>query len=111
MAIEGTAATRVRPFPELLGQAFISCAETTYFYQDNHDLPAAVLVDAARPGAVPPGLPGMEPLAGHPSVFEAPPDMFARRVRGAWLVVEEEDNIGPSVPVELLEHLRARVHL
>jgi hypothetical protein len=111
VVIEGTVTTRVRPFPELLGQAFVSCTETTYFYQNNHDLPAAVLLDAAHPGAVPPGLLGMKPLAGHPSVFEAPPDMFARRIRGAWLVVEEEDNIGPSVPVELLEHLRATIHL
>lgn len=83
--------TRVRPFPELVGQAFISCTETTYFYNKEHDLPAAVLLDAARPGAVPPGLLGMKPLAGHPSVFTAPPDMFARRIRGAWLVVQEED--------------------
>lgn len=111
LAIEGTVATRVKPFPELVGQAFISCASTTYFYQDNHDIPATVLLDAAHPGVVPPGLPGMKPLAGHPGIFETPPDRFARRIRGAWLVVEEEDNIGPRVPVELLEHLRATVHL
>ncbi len=111
VAIEGVEATRVRPFPELLGQAFTSCAETTYFYQDEHDLPAAVLLDAAHPGTEPPGLPGMVPFAGHSSVFEAPPDRFARRIHGAWLVVEEEDNIGSRVPVELLEHLRATVHL
>jgi hypothetical protein len=109
--IEGTVATRVRPFPELLGQAFISCAGTTYFYKNEHDLPAAVLLDAAHPGAVPPDLPGMKPLPGRPSVFAAPPNGFARRVRGAWLVVGEEDNIGPRVPVELLEHLRATIHL
>jgi hypothetical protein len=111
LVIEGIVATRVRPFPELLGQAFISCASTTYFYQNNHDIPTAVLLDAAHPGSVPPGLPGMKPLPGHPSVFEAPPDSFARRIRGAWLVVQEEDNIGPRVPAELLEHLRATIHL
>jgi hypothetical protein len=108
--IEGTVATRVRPFPELLGRAFIACADTVYFYQDNHDIPAAVLLDAANPGATPPGLPGMKPLAGHPSVFTGPPDKFARRIPGAWLVVLGEDNIGQSVPLELLEHLRATVH-
>jgi hypothetical protein len=111
VAIEGIVATRVRSLPELLGRAFISCVDTIYFYRDEHDLPAAVLLDAAHPGAVPPGLLGMKPLAGHPSVFEAPPHMFARRIRGAWLVVEEEDNIGSRVPVELLERLRATVHL
>jgi hypothetical protein len=111
VAIEGKVASRVKPFPELLGQAFISCVDTTYFYENNHDLPAAVLLDAAHPGAEPPDLLGMRPLAGHPSVFEAPPDLFARRIRGAWLVVQEEDNIGPRVPVELLEHLHATIRL
>lgn len=96
---------------QLLGHAFITCAETTYLYRDEHHLPTAVLLNAARPGAEPSGLPGMKPLAGHPLVFEAPPTRFARHVRGAWLVVEEEDNIGPSVPVELLEHWRATIRL
>jgi hypothetical protein len=109
VAAEGMVTIRVRPFSELLGRAFISCAETTYIYKNEHHLPAAVLLDAARPGAPPPGLPGMKPLAGHPSIFEAPPDRFARRIRRAWLVVQEEDNIGPSVPVDLLEDLRATV--
>jgi hypothetical protein len=108
---EGTVATRIRPFQELLGQAFISCAETIYVYSKEHDLPSAVLLDASHPGATPPPLPGMQPLVDHPGIFEAPPDRFARRIRGAWLVVEEEDDIGPSVPVALLEHLRATVHL
>lgn len=110
VAAEGIVAIRARPFRKLLGHAFISCAETTYIYRNEHHLPAAVLLDAARPGAVPSGLPGMTPLAGHPSVFEAPPDRFARRIRGAWLVVQEEDNIGSSAPVELLEHLHATLH-
>jgi hypothetical protein len=104
-------ALRVKPFPELLGQAFISCAETTYIYRDEHHLPAAVLLNASHPGATPPPLSGMQPLAGHPGISEVPPDRYVRRIHGAWLVVQEEDNIGPSVPVELLEHLRATVHL
>ena len=69
------------------------------------------MLDAAHPGVAPPNLPGMEPLPGHPSLYEAPPDRFARRIPGAWLVVEEEDNIGPTVPVELLERLHASLHL
>jgi hypothetical protein len=109
--IEETVASRVRPVQGLLGQAFIACTDTTYFYKNEHDIPAAVLLSATHPKAVPPGLPGMKPLAGHPSVFEAPSGIFARRIRGAWLVVEDEDNIGPRVPVELLEHLLATVHL
>lgn len=109
--IEGAVTAQIRPVPGLVGQAFISCVNTTYFYDNEHDLPAAVLVDAAHPGAVPSDLPGMKPLAGHPSVFEAPSHLYARRIPGAWLVVDDEDDIGPSVPVELLEHLRATVHL
>jgi hypothetical protein len=35
--------------------------------------------------------------------------MAARRIPGAWLVVEEEDRIGFRVPVELLEDLRATI--
>jgi hypothetical protein len=111
VADEGTVATRVRSFPQLIGHAFISCTETTYIYKGEHHLPAAVLLSATRPGAEPPGLPGAKPFAGHASVFEAPPDMFARRIRGAWLVVQEEDKIGAAVPVELLESLRASVQL
>jgi hypothetical protein len=109
--LEGTVAVRVRPLPELLSHAFIACAETAYWYQDEHQLPAAVLLNAAHPGAEPPGLPGMKPLASHPGIFETPPDRFARRIGGAWLVVQEEDNIGPSIPIELLEHLHATVHV
>jgi hypothetical protein len=109
--IEGAVTTRIGPVPGLVGQAFISCANTTYFYKNEHDLTAAVLLDAAHPGAVPSELPGIKPLAGHPSVFVAPSHLFARHIPGAWLVVGDEDDVGPSVPVELLEHLRATVHL
>jgi hypothetical protein len=53
-------------------------------------------------------------LAGHPGIFEALGSSgrkAARRIPGAWIVVEEEDMIGLGVPVELLEHLRATIHL
>lgn len=56
----------------------------------------------------------MKPLAGHSGIFEAPGDgneMAARRIPGAWLVAEENDDIGLQVPLALLEHLRAKVHL
>ncbi len=111
VALDGIVVSRVRPFREFLGRAFVSCAETTYIYRSEHHLPAAVLLDAARPGVAPADLPGMTPLAGHPGVFEAPPDRFARRIRGGWVVVQEEDNIGSTMPVELLEQLRPKVSL
>jgi hypothetical protein len=53
----------------------------------------------------------MEPVAHHRSVFEAPNRLFARRIDGAWLVVEEVDKIGSRVPLELLEHLHATLRL
>jgi hypothetical protein len=107
----GTVAIRVGPLPKLIGHAFISCTEITYLYMREHNIPAAVLLNAEHPGANPPPLPDMRAVRRHPGVFATPPDRFARRIHGAWLVVQEEDNIGPSVPVELLEHLRATVHL
>lgn len=108
--LEGTMATRLGALLALAAHAFISCAETKYIYMGEHELPAAVLLNAVHPGVEPPGLPGMEPLADHPGVYEVAPGMFARRIRGAWLAVQERERIGPSVPLELLEHLRATVH-
>jgi hypothetical protein len=83
-------------------------------YNEEHHLTAAVLLDASHPGATPSPLPGVQPLAGHPGIFEAPGaegELAARRIPGAWLVVEEEDRIGLRVPVELLEDLHATVRL
>lgn len=111
VASEGGVALQVRPLPKLLGHAFISCAETTYIYMNEHHLPAAVLLNAAHPGATPSPLPDMTPVPEHPGIFASPPHKFARRVHGAWLVVQEEDNIGPHVPVELLEHLHVVMNL
>ena len=109
----GSVATVIRPAEGLIGQALMSCVDITYFYLGEHALTAAVLLNASHPGATPPPLPGMEPLTGHPGIFEAPDsqEMAARRIPGAWLVVEENDGIGLRVPVELLEHLRATIHL
>jgi hypothetical protein len=109
----GSVATVIRPEKGLVGQALMSCVDITYFYLREHALTAAMLLDASHPGATPPPLPGMKPLAGHPGIFEAPDaqEMAARRIPGAWLVVEENDGIGLRVPVELLESLRATIRL
>lgn len=106
----GSIATRIRPYPGLIGRAFLSCVDTVYFYLGEHALDSAVLLDAVHPGATPPPLPGMKPVAGHSEIFQASGSegkLVARRIPGAWLVVEETDNIGPRVPMSLLEHLRA----
>jgi hypothetical protein len=107
----GNVATVIRPEKGLVGQALLSCVDITYFYLGEHALDAAVLLDASHPGATPPPLPGMKPLAGHPGIFEAPDKRVARRIQGAWLVVTESDKIGLHVPLELLKDLRATVHL
>lgn len=114
VAEHGYVATRIKPYRGLLGRALLSCVSTVYVYHEEHHLIAAVLLGASHPGTTPPPLPGMQSLAGHPGVFEAPGsggEMVARRIPGAWLVVEESDGIGHQVPAELLEHLAATVHL
>jgi hypothetical protein len=117
VAYQGDVATRIRqirPYRGLLGRAFLSCVDTVYINHQKHHLTAAVLLDESHPGVTPSPLPDMRALAGHPGIFEAPGgegELAARRIPGAWLVVEEVDGIGLRVPVELLEHLRATVHL
>jgi hypothetical protein len=109
----GAVATRVRSYPGLVGRAFQSCVDAEYFNSEEQPIHAAVLLDAAHPGVTPGPLPGMKPLVGHPGIFQAPGGsgaMTARRIRGAWLVVEGG---GSTLQERLvgLEHLRATVHL
>ncbi len=114
VAYRGDVATQIRPYRGLLGRALLSCVDTVYIYHGEHHLTSAVLLNALHPGATPPPLPAMKPLAGHPGIFEAPGsegEIVARRIPGAWIVVEEEDRIGLGVPVELLEDLRATIRL
>lgn len=112
VASEGAVATQIRAYRGLLDQALLSCVDTVYIFHEEHHLTAAVLLSASHPGATSPPLPAMKPLAGYPGIFESPGsegDLVARRVSGAWLVVEEEDGIGPEVPVELLDDLRVTI--
>ncbi len=112
VASKGGVATQVRPHRGLFGQALLSCVGTVYVYEEQHHLTAAVLLDAERPGARPPALAGMKPVPGRRGIFESPGaegKRVERRIPGAWLVVEEEDEIGLRVPVELLESLYATV--
>jgi hypothetical protein len=114
VAWEGAVATRITAVPRLLSRALLSCAHTAYVHSGGHYVSAAALLDASHPGAPPPPLPGMKPLAGYPGVFEAQSSegrMVARRIPGAWLVATEETSGGLAVPVELLEHLRVKIRL
>lgn len=108
----GSVVTKIEPVSGLLGDAMLACIGMHYFYMDEHSIWVAVLLDAKHPGAVPPSLPEMKPLTGHPGIFETPGvvgERVARRVAGAWLVAEESDGIGLGVPMELLSDLRATI--
>jgi hypothetical protein len=115
MAQGSSVITKIMAYSGLIGQGYISCASSSYSLS-GWSLVACVLLDAAHPGSTPPPLPAMTPLQGHPGIFEAPgpegstPErmLFARRVRGAWLVVARAKR---EQRLMLLEHLRATAHL
>lgn len=110
----GAIATRIKPVIGLAGPAFLSCADYDYFYEEEDQLDSAVLLNATHPGAEPPRLPGMRALTGHPGIFTTLGGegiRVARRIPGAWLVVEESDQIGLAVPLLLLDSLSAEINL
>ena len=67
----GNVVTHIAPVAEAQRGAFLPCADTEFYWQ-KQSLQAAVLLDAARPGSQPAALPQMQPVAGHPGVFDAP---------------------------------------
>jgi hypothetical protein len=108
--LEGSVAATVRAVPGLLGRAFVSCARTVYDRPEGQYITAAVLLDAAHPGAPPAPLPGMTPLRGDPGLFEAfssEGQVVARRIPGAWLVATEQAASSTGPTVELLENMQA----
>jgi hypothetical protein len=110
--LEGSVSTALRPVRGVLGSPFVSCARTVYVHGGGEYITAAILLDAALPGEMPPALPAMKPRAGHPGFFEASSSegqLVARRVPGAWLVATEQTPSGFAVPVELLEGMHAAI--
>jgi hypothetical protein len=108
----------VWPHTGIVGRAFQSCADTTYFINNTsvpaRRLTAAILLDAAHPGVAPARLPGMKPLVGARQVFEVPgpgaeEGLDARRLPNGWLVVA--GGSGSSERLEVLRHLHPTVHL
>jgi len=86
----GGVAETIEAHGDPIGGALLSCASTEFYFEGEPML-AAVLLNAEHPGAAPPPLPGMRPVAGHPSIFsvlgpEGP--VMARRIRDAWLAVD-----------------------
>lgn len=93
----GNVSTRLASIGGLEGIAFLPCADTE-FYWDRWPLQAAVLLDAAHPGHTPAALPRMQPVTGHPGVFDAlgsiQGHLTARRIGDAWLVVQGGSGLG-----------------
>lgn len=92
-----TLLTAPEPRPAVNGRAFLSCSASLVRRPDGH-VTVTVLLDAERPGAVPPAeLPGFRPLEGAPGIVAtAPgtigePPAYARRLPDGWLVVEPGD--------------------
>jgi hypothetical protein len=96
--------------PGISGDGFLSCIDTEYRF-GHAVLDAAVLLDAARPGAAaPPRLPNAAPVRHHPGLFSAPGwngQILARRVGEAWLAVEDGRSLRQRIQV--LSGLRATV--
>lgn len=111
----GGVAMQMRPVRGVLGRALVSCVDAAYVYRNEHVLTAALLLNAKRPGAPPPPIPGMKELRGRRGIFVAPGVGYSqrvmRRVRGGWLVVQESDGNGLAIAMGLLMHLRATIHL
>lgn len=106
-ATSGAVMKHVRPVQGLFGHAFASCVSTEYMSGNGMSLTAAVLLDAAKPGSVPGLLPGMRPIPGESGIYRSPgpgAELVARRVRGAWLVVQEA-GMGLAEAVRLVQHL------
>jgi hypothetical protein len=109
----GHVAAAIRPFPgELVGRSFFSCIDTEY-YLHHWPLDAAILLDAARPGAPPAAIPGLTPVSGEHGYLNGPGDfkgeLTATRVGNAWLVVA--GGSGLVQRMEVLRHLTATVKL
>lgn len=114
----GVVVSHVEPHTGLVAQPLLACVSIIYRFEGSLLL-ASVLLDATHPGSTPRPLPAMQPLAGHPGIFQAVGGAFgglgsqgrilARRIAGAWLIVAEGSGLRQRLT--LLEHLRASVHL
>jgi hypothetical protein len=105
----GHVVPKIRSFTGLLPPALLSCIDTEY-YLENWPLDAAVVLNAAHPGAPPEPLYDFKQVPGHPGVVESPStSQVARRAGGAWIVVEGGSGLQQRLTV--LAHLRASIHL
>jgi hypothetical protein len=116
----GSVVLQVRPVPQVIGRAYLSCIDTEITYR-GWALDAALLLDAHHPGALPAPLPGSTPVPGHPGVVQEGSggifgDITGRRVGDAWLVVESSSRLaqrtsGLPQRLEVLDALRPCVRI
>ncbi|HEV3322760.1 MAG TPA: hypothetical protein VG147_11315 [Solirubrobacteraceae bacterium] len=115
----GNVVLRVRPVPQVIGRAYLSCIDTE-IADRGWAVDVALLLDAHHPGTLPAPLPGATPVAGHPGVVNEQSGIFGditgRRVGDAWLVVESSGRLAlrtSALPQRLavLDALRTCVRL
>lgn len=107
----GAVVSHIRAIPGLIGDAFLSCADTRYTL-NGYQLYVSVLLDAARPGESPRSLPDMRPVSGDAGDFHArgsEGELVGHRVPGGWLVVSGGD--GEEQRIALLKHVNTTVRL
>jgi hypothetical protein len=108
----GQVATAIRPYPgQIIGRGFLSCINTEY-YVPGRGMRAAVLLDAANPGAsAPAAIPGLEPIPQAPGLYNSTGDydfhgpMTAKREGNAWIVVAGGGRNAEEARIRLLRHL------
>lgn len=115
-AESGSVVSILRPLVGAIGRPFVTCATTRYTYRfsaaDESSLTSFMVLDATHPGVTPAAMPAMEPVAGHPGVYQSrvPSNaLVARRVPGAWLLVQEGRDLQQRL--SLLANLQASVQL
>lgn len=109
----GQVATAIRPYAgQIVGRGFLSCIDTEYFLP-GRGLRAAVLLDAAAPGRVPPAeIPGLAAIPQAPGFYNGSGDprdgpMTAKRQGNAWIVVAGGGRNAEETRIRLLRHLTA----
>ncbi|MFZ2049698.1 MAG: hypothetical protein WAU69_02055 [Solirubrobacteraceae bacterium] len=108
----GQVATAIRPYPgRIIGRGFLSCIDTEYS-ASGRDMRAAVLLDAANPGASAPAeIPGLEPIPQAPGLYSGPGGLpsrgpiTAKREGNAWVLMAGGGRNAEEARIRLLRHL------
>jgi hypothetical protein len=108
----GQVATAIRPYPgQIVGRGFLSCIDTEYFVP-GRGMRAAVLLDAANPGAgAPAAIPGLEPIPQAPGLYNGAGGsasrgpITAKREGNAWVLVAGGGRDAEEARIQLLRHL------